>query len=129
MLNQTQISTTTTPSVDAAEWERGIAILAECGIAAQQEGNTLVIVSPYVTIPFPEFHLIATEAYAAGYACGQKQCRQNIQTDVSVSLTDHDFTKQIDQAIPATLSPAAHREWRAGFITGWIMQWYQEWSN
>lgn len=129
MVDQMQVSTVPSSPIDAVEYERVIAALAAGGVVAQREGNTLVIVSPYVTIPLPQFHLIVTEAYAAGYTCGQQQCRQSIKADVSVSLTDHDFTKQIDQAIPATLSPEAHRKWREGFITGWVMQWYQEWSN
>lgn len=130
MLDHMQVSTTITSTpVDLADCEQAIADFAECGITARLEGNAIVPVGPYATIPLPMFTLTSTEAYAAGYGCGQQQCRESIQADVSVSLTDHDFTHRIDQAIPVTLSPADHREWRAGFLTGWMMHWYQEWSK
>lgn len=130
MLDQLQVSTAIPSSpVDLAECEKAIADFAECGITAQLEDNAIVLVGPYATIDLPNLQLVTTPAYAAGYGCGEQQCRQSIQADISVSLTDQDFTRRIDQAIPATLSPEAHKDWRAGFIAGWMMLWYQEWSN
>ncbi|HLG64686.1 MAG TPA: hypothetical protein VKY19_22290 [Ktedonosporobacter sp.] len=129
MLEQVQVPTTTLSPVDLAECEKTIADLAECGITAQRDGDAIALIGAYVELHLPAFDLLTSETYAAGYGCGQQQCRQSIQADLSVSLSDQDFTRRIDQAIPATLSPEDHHRWRAGFLTGWVMQWYQEWSN
>jgi hypothetical protein len=73
--------------------------------------------------------VISSFAYADGYKAGYVACGREMDKDVSVALTDPEFTQQIDRIIPAMLALVEHQEWRKGFILGWVMVWCEAASH